>query len=92
MGPAGTPGYQHVLNLAECLVELRALGRVTVQREAQLLALWEKLPEGDKGPVNYPPRHRDHLTKGRFKKTKSATHAATHAPTDSAVGVESMRR
>ncbi|KAK9518579.1 hypothetical protein VZT92_023881 [Zoarces viviparus] len=26
----GSPGYQHVLNLAECLVELRVTGRVTV--------------------------------------------------------------
>ncbi|XP_034395653.1 uncharacterized protein LOC117735246 [Cyclopterus lumpus] len=44
----GSPGYQHVLNLAECLVALRVAGRVTVGCEAKILALWEKLPEGDK--------------------------------------------
>ncbi|XP_075961960.1 uncharacterized protein LOC142965107 isoform X2 [Anarhichas minor] len=64
--PDGSPGYQHVLNLAEYLVELRVAGRVTVVREAQILALWEKLREGDKGPVNYSPRYRDQLTQGRF--------------------------
>ena len=88
MVPDGTPGYQHVQNLATCLVEQRGFGRVTLEAEAQLLALWEKLPEGDKGPVNYPPRYRDHLTKGRYKKAKSAT----HAPTDTTVGLESMKR
>ncbi|XP_068566861.1 uncharacterized protein [Cebidichthys violaceus] len=64
--PDGSPGYQHVLNLAEYLVELRVAGRVTVVREAQILALWEKLPKGDKDPVNYSPRYRDQLTQGRF--------------------------
>ncbi|XP_068581262.1 uncharacterized protein [Cebidichthys violaceus] len=64
--PDGSPGYQHVLNLAECLVELRVAGRVTVVREAQILALWEKLPKGDKSPVNYPPHCKDQLTQGRF--------------------------
>lgn len=59
----------------------------TLTQHVLNLAMWEKFPEGDKGPVDYPPRYKDCLTQGRFKKAKSA-----HAPTDITVWLESMKR
>ena len=67
MGPDGAMGYQHVVRLAVSLVELRNLQVVTREKEEELIALWNHLPEGDKAPVSYPPHHKDTLTKGRFK-------------------------
>ncbi|XP_062415056.1 uncharacterized protein LOC119198492 isoform X2 [Pungitius pungitius] len=76
------------MNLAKCLVELRRSGLVSVAHEARILSLWDKLPEGDKGPLSFPRRYKDTLNKGRFCKTKSAVHAASSV----AEGLQSMRR
>ncbi|XP_062415060.1 uncharacterized protein LOC134102915 [Pungitius pungitius] len=73
------------MNLAKCLVELRRSGLVSV---ARILSLWDKLPEGDKGPLTFPRRYQETLNKGRFCKTKSAVHAASSV----AEGLQSMRR
>lgn len=87
-GPDGAPGYQHALNLAEKLVQLRHVGRVTVPLEKEIMDFWENPPlERDEGPVDYQPRYRDSRSQGRFKKAQSS-----HAATDVTVGVESMRR
>ncbi|XP_035390281.1 uncharacterized protein LOC118242582 [Electrophorus electricus] len=73
LGPDGVPGYHHVVNLADSLVDLRHQAFVTQQRVDSIVALWDKLPESDKGGVAYPPRHRDRLIKGRFKSSYSKT-------------------
>lgn len=77
MGSDGSPGYQHFVNLAQSLVSLRLVGYVTQAKEVEILGLWDKLPERDRGPVQYPQRYRDHLSHGRFKKPKSGTHNPT---------------
>ena len=73
MGPDGAMGYHHVVRLAVSLVELRNELVVTRAKEEELVALWKKLPECDKAPVAYPPRHKDRLTKGRFKASKATS-------------------
>ncbi|XP_051800536.1 uncharacterized protein LOC127532606 [Acanthochromis polyacanthus] len=87
VGADGAPGYQQVVLLARCLVERCRKGYITQAEVEEIVALWQNLPDGDKGPVVYPPRHRSHLTKGRFKKAKS--YAPSAAPM---LGVESMKR
>uniref|UniRef100_A0A1A7X672 Uncharacterized protein n=1 Tax=Iconisemion striatum TaxID=60296 RepID=A0A1A7X672_9TELE len=47
-GPDGQPGYQHVLKLAQALVELRSLQGLSDSRVDRLIALWQRLPERDK--------------------------------------------
>ncbi|XP_076851096.1 uncharacterized protein LOC143501317 [Brachyhypopomus gauderio] len=84
LGPNGVPGYHHVVNLADSLVELRHQAFVTQQRVDGIVALWDKLPESDKGGVVYPPRHRDRLVKGRFK--------SSHSKTSVVAGTESLKR
>lgn len=72
MGPDGAMGYQHVVRLAVSLVELRDKPVLTRAKEEELIALWKCLPEGDKAPVAYPPRHKDRLTQGRFRPSKTS--------------------
>lgn len=69
-GPDGQPGYQHVLKLARALLEARNLQGLSDARVDRLIALWHRLPEGDKQRVVYPPRHREGQQKGRFKAAK----------------------
>lgn len=77
-------GYQHVVRLATSLVELRHCAFVSRKQEAEIVALWDKLPEGDKTAVSYPPRHKDRLVQGRFKSSSSKTSVT--------VGTESLKR
>ncbi|XP_028302297.1 uncharacterized protein LOC114463168 [Gouania willdenowi] len=87
VGDDGTPGYQHVVGLAERLVQLRLLNCVSQRQAEEKVQLWQRLPERDKAPLVFPPRFRDQLTHGRFKKPKSS-----RAPTDLRAVVESLRR
>lgn len=77
MGSDGSPGYQHFVNLAQSLVSLWLVGYVTQAKEVEILGLWDKLPERDRGPVQYPQWYKDHLSHGRLKKPKSGTHNPT---------------
>ncbi|KAK1793681.1 hypothetical protein P4O66_012043, partial [Electrophorus voltai] len=49
LGPDGVPGYHHVVNLADSLVDLRHQAFVTQQRVDSIIALWDKRPESDTG-------------------------------------------
>uniref|UniRef100_A0A1A8E6E1 Uncharacterized protein n=1 Tax=Nothobranchius kadleci TaxID=1051664 RepID=A0A1A8E6E1_NOTKA len=69
-GPDGQPGYQHVLKLAQALVELRSLQGLSDSRVDRLIALWHRLPERDKQRIVYPSRYRERQPKGRFKAAK----------------------
>nr|XP_054601615.1 uncharacterized protein LOC107390515 [Nothobranchius furzeri]XP_054601616.1 uncharacterized protein LOC107390515 [Nothobranchius furzeri] len=69
-GPDGQPGYQHVLKLAQVLVELRSLQGLSDSRVDRLIALWQRLPERDKQRIVYPSRYRERQPKGRFKAAK----------------------
>ncbi|KAI2651377.1 hypothetical protein H4Q32_019448 [Labeo rohita] len=59
VGPDGVPGYDHVINLANSLVELRNHGFVTQRKVDEIVALWDKLSEHDKGGVILPARVED---------------------------------
>ncbi|XP_039634653.1 uncharacterized protein LOC120544772 [Perca fluviatilis] len=69
-GPDGQPGYQHVLRLAQALLEARSLLGLSDKRVDRLIVLWNRLPEHDRGRVDYPPRFRERQPKGRFKAGK----------------------
>ncbi|XP_051788938.1 uncharacterized protein LOC127529436 [Erpetoichthys calabaricus] len=84
LGADTGPGYEHVVNLASSLMTLRHRAYVTQQQVAEIVALWERLPEGDKAPVRFPPRHQERLVKGRFRRK--------HSQTSVTPGVESLRR
>ncbi|XP_028648231.1 uncharacterized protein LOC114644165 [Erpetoichthys calabaricus] len=84
LGPDTGPGYQHVVNLASSLVKLRHHPYVTQQQVAEIVTLWERLPEGDKAPVRFPPRHQERLVQGRFRRK--------HSQTSVTPGVESLQR
>ncbi|KAI4790702.1 hypothetical protein KUCAC02_034461, partial [Chaenocephalus aceratus] len=83
-GLDGQPGYQHVLKLANALLEARSLQRLSDKRVDELMALWQRLPEPDRRRVVYPPRHRERQPKGRFKTAKGKN---TSCP-----GKESLQR
>ncbi|XP_026051984.1 uncharacterized protein LOC113038622 isoform X1 [Carassius auratus] len=61
VGPDGVLGYDHVINLANSLVELRNHGFVTQRKVDEIVALWDKLSEHDKGGVVHPTRAEDTL-------------------------------
>ncbi len=61
MGPDGVPGYDHVINLASSLVELRNHGFVTQRKVDEIVALWDKLLDHDKGGVVHSARAEDRL-------------------------------
>ncbi|XP_061752404.1 uncharacterized protein LOC133550436 [Nerophis ophidion] len=67
LGPDGNGGYQHVCRLATALVALRRQMFVPPRQERHIVELWQKLTDGDKAPLNLPPRHAPKLNKGRFK-------------------------
>ncbi|KAL1269404.1 hypothetical protein QQF64_031693 [Cirrhinus molitorella] len=79
LGPDGRPGYDHVIRLANSLVDLRHEGFITQQKVDEIVTLWDKLSEFDKGALIYPARHRDKLVKGRFKVSHSATNVTPGA-------------
>ncbi|KAA8578286.1 hypothetical protein FQN60_016780, partial [Etheostoma spectabile] len=83
-GPDGQPGYQHVLRLAQALLEARSLLGLSDRRVDRLIVLWYQLPEHDKRRVVYPPRYRERQPKGRFKAAKGTN---TSCP-----GKESLQR
>ncbi|XP_051779770.1 uncharacterized protein LOC114645273 [Erpetoichthys calabaricus] len=83
-GPDTGPCYEHVVNLACSLLQLRHHAYVTQQQVAEIVALWERLPEGDKAPVRFPLRHQERLVKGRFR--------LKHSQTSVTPGVESLQR
>ncbi|XP_030285879.1 uncharacterized protein LOC115589227 [Sparus aurata] len=66
------PGYQHVDRLAEYLVKLREQTSLclTKQQTSAIIALWEKLDEGDKQRLIYEARHQGRLLSGRFRTQK----------------------
>ncbi|KAF5880175.1 uncharacterized protein DAT39_023324, partial [Clarias magur] len=88
VGVYGTSGYQQVVCLAHSLVELCVKGYVTDAEAEHLVERWQNLAEVDKQAVSYPPRYRQELAKGRFKKTE------VYAPSDTPVagGLESLKR
>ncbi|KAL0162775.1 hypothetical protein M9458_042171, partial [Cirrhinus mrigala] len=61
VGPDGVPGYDHVINLANSLVELRNHGFVTQRKVDEIVTLWDKLSEHDKGGVVLPAQVEDRL-------------------------------
>ncbi|XP_056328978.1 uncharacterized protein LOC130241304 isoform X1 [Danio aesculapii] len=84
VGPNGQPGYDHVIRLADCLVDLRLQGFVTQSMVDEIVMLWNHLADHDKGPLIYSPRHRDRLLKGRFK--------VSHSKTNVTPGTDSLKR
>ncbi|KAK5608020.1 hypothetical protein CRENBAI_006066 [Crenichthys baileyi] len=85
VGPDGTPGYQHVVRLARKLVELCRKGYISNAEMEEIVGLWQNLPEVNKGPIAFPSRYKEDLTKGRFKKAK------TYAP-GTVAQLESIKR
>ena len=71
IGPDGHGGYHHVVHLAKEVVKLRTARYVRPSQAERIVALWRKLAEVDKNPVNFPRRYRDTLNKGRFKAGKT---------------------
>ncbi|KAL1269406.1 hypothetical protein QQF64_031695 [Cirrhinus molitorella] len=45
LGPDGRPGYDHVIRLANSLVDLRHEGFITQQKVDEIVTLWDKLSE-----------------------------------------------
>ncbi|XP_049432655.1 uncharacterized protein LOC125889050 [Epinephelus fuscoguttatus] len=85
--PDGRPGYQHVVLLADRLVELCRKGFISDAEAEEIVGLWQNLPAADKGPAVYPSCYRAQLSKGRFKRSK------TYAPNAVAMPeLESMKR
>ncbi|XP_057213117.1 uncharacterized protein LOC130568344 [Triplophysa rosa] len=84
LGPDGKPGYDHVVRLANSLVDLRNKGFITQQKVDEIVTLWDKLSEDDKGALIYPARHRERLVKGRFK--------VSHSKTNVTPGADSLKR
>lgn len=83
-GPDGKPGYDHVVRLANSLVDLRNDGFITQQKADKIVTLWDKLSEDDKGALVYPAHHRERLVKGRFK--------VSHFKTNVTPGADSLKR
>ncbi|XP_066522256.1 uncharacterized protein [Hoplias malabaricus] len=83
-GPDGAPGYECVVRLARYLVDLRDEACLSEKQVADIVALWNRLPDVDKQRVSYQPRHRERLLQGRFK--------ASHAKSTVSSGVESLKR
>ncbi|XP_051249579.1 uncharacterized protein LOC127359643 [Dicentrarchus labrax] len=54
IGPGGG-SYQHVVALAQALVELRHRRYVTPRQAREITALWLKLSDWDKAAVKFPP-------------------------------------
>lgn len=84
VGPDGQVGYDHVIRLADSLVDLRHQGFVTQGKVNEIVMLWNNLSDHDKGPLIYPPRHRDRVLQGRFK--------VSHSKTNVTPGTESLKR
>ncbi|XP_042589352.1 uncharacterized protein LOC122138796 [Cyprinus carpio] len=84
VGPDGQAGYDHVIRLADSLVDLRHQGFVTQGKVDEIVILWNQLSDHDKGTLIYPPRHRDRVLKGRFK--------VSHSKTSVTPGTESLKR
>ncbi len=61
MGPDGVPGYDHVINLANSLVELSNHGFVTQRKVDEIVAMWDNLSDHDKGGVVHSARAEDRL-------------------------------
>ncbi|XP_038126439.1 uncharacterized protein LOC119773525 [Cyprinodon tularosa] len=72
-GPDGQPGYQHVLKLAQALVEVRSLNGLSESRIDCLIALWQRLPGPDKERLVYPSMYQGRKVKGCFKPAKGKT-------------------
>ncbi|XP_051954038.1 uncharacterized protein LOC127623665 [Xyrauchen texanus] len=70
-GPDGTPGFDRVVELARYLVELREKPCVSDREAADIVRLWDRLPDSDKQGVSYPSRHKDRLLQGRFNGKES---------------------
>ncbi|XP_066528394.1 uncharacterized protein [Hoplias malabaricus] len=83
-GPDGAPGYECVVRLARYLVDLRDEACLSEKQVADIVALWNRLPDVDKQRVSYQSRHRERLLQGRFK--------ASHAKSTVSSGVESLKR
>ncbi|KAM8867922.1 uncharacterized protein ACB058_005817 [Synchiropus picturatus] len=84
VGPDGHPGYQHVVALALALAELRHRPFVSQRQANDIIALWQRLPDRDKQPVSFPPRHQDRFVRGHLR--------TSHRRADSAPSMESMKR
>ncbi|KAL1269401.1 hypothetical protein QQF64_031690 [Cirrhinus molitorella] len=80
--PDGTPGFDRVVDLARYLVELREKPCISDREAADIVRLWDRLPDTDS--VSYPLRHKERLLQGRFK--------ATHSKTSTCHGKESLKR
>ncbi|KAL7888842.1 hypothetical protein AOLI_G00038160 [Acnodon oligacanthus] len=72
-GPDGAPVYDRVVTLARYLVGLCDKPCLSKRHVADIIALWNSLPEVDRQRVSYLLRHRERLLKGRFKASHSKT-------------------
>ena len=73
VGPDNIEGFGKVNALAEFLVTLKDhSGAVTNQQAAVIIGLWNSLHPYDRQPTKFPPHHRDKLTQGRFKVSKTS--------------------
>lgn len=57
VGPDGQAGYDHVIKLANSLVDLRNQWFVTQSKVDEIVTLWDDLSDHDKGPLIYPSPH-----------------------------------
>ncbi len=57
VGPDGQAGYDHVIKLANSLVDLRHQWFVTQSKVDEIVTLWDDLSDHDKGPLIYPSPH-----------------------------------
>ncbi|KAI4905920.1 hypothetical protein NFI96_030119 [Prochilodus magdalenae] len=83
-GPDGALGYDRVVRLARHLVELRDEPCFSERHVADIVALWNSLPEVDRQRVSYLARHRERLPEGQFK--------ASHSKAAVCSGTESLKR
>ncbi|XP_066501475.1 olfactory receptor 52K1-like [Hoplias malabaricus] len=68
-----------MVRLARYLVNLRDEASLSEKQVADIVALWNCLPDDDKQRVSYQPRHRERLLQGRFKaRSKPTTDASAH--------------
>ncbi|KAK9963911.1 hypothetical protein ABG768_005130 [Culter alburnus] len=82
-GPDGAPGFDRVVDLARYLVELREKPCISDREAADIVCLWDRLPDSDRQGVSYLPRHKERLLQGRFK--------ATHSKTSTCHGKEGLK-
>nr|XP_054591764.1 uncharacterized protein LOC129156180 [Nothobranchius furzeri] len=90
-GPDGQTGYQHVLKLAQALVELRSLQGLSDSRVDRLIVLWQRLPDRDKRRIVYPSRCRERLDASRVVEAMCSQLCRLHPAASRVDGVSRSR-